>query len=241
VAELTTVDPWYSADEMETANRPAHRRRWGVSPRHAVGRLVTATTIGVIAFALFAPTGVEWWVRAIVGWDVGALALVTLAWSIILRADHTETRRRAGADDPGRHLVFAIALASSMFSFFAAAFVLRHVKNLPGPSQLTWTLLTLAAIVLAWVLAHTSYTLRYAHLYYRGGGHHGLQFPGEDPPSDIDFAYFSFTIGMCFQVSDVVVTSTPCRRAVLLHAVLSFVYNTAILALALNLVFGTLT
>ncbi|MDB5212638.1 MAG: putative transrane protein, partial [Myxococcaceae bacterium] len=179
--------------------------------------------------------------------DVGALALIALTWAIILRADSAETKRRAGGDDPGRHAVFGIALVASMFSFFAAAFVLRQVKNVPDHMRSTWTALTLGAIVLAWTLAHTVYTLRYAHLYYsrrhsRGGsGEHCMKFPGDEPPADIDFAYFSFTLGMCFQVSDVTVMSTNARRAVLLHAVLSFVYNTAILALALNLVFGSMS
>jgi len=93
----------------------------------------------------------------------------------------------------------------------------------------------------AWSLTHTSYTLRYAHLYYRDeGGVGGLVFPGDRPPDDFDFAYFAYTIGMCFQVSDVVITSWQIRRAVLGHAVLSFAYNTVILALALNLLFGVL-
>ena len=224
---------------METPKK-ARPRRWAFSPRHAVGRGVIATSLGVIGFSLVPPEGISWWMRAVVGWDVAALTLITLAWSVILRADSTETKRRAGSDDPGRHAVFAVAVLSSMFSFFAAAFVLRQVKGLPGPTQMTWMFLTLGAVVLSWVLAHTVYTLRYAHLYYRKGSGHGLQFPGEEPPSDIDFAYFSFTIGMCFQVSDVTITSTHCRRAVLLHSLLSFVYNTAILALALNLVFGSM-
>jgi uncharacterized membrane protein len=218
--------------------RPRRRARVLLSPRYAVGRLLIASSLAATAFALLAPTDKPWWVRAVVGWDVGALALVALAWSVIVRADSAETRRRAGVDDPGRHLVFGIALSSSLFSLFAAGFVLKHVKTLAAPEQATWTLLTLAAIALSWVMTHTAYTLRYAHLYYRAGGAHGLQFPGEEAPSDIDFAYFAFTIGMCFQVSDVVVTTTLCRRAVLLHSVLSFVYNTMILALALNLVFG---
>jgi len=232
---------------IEKANHTRRRRRWIVSPRHAVGRLVIATALGVAAFAFFTPVEIVWWVRAVVGWDVGALTLVTLAWSVILRADSAETQRRASSDDPGRHVVFGIALLSSVFSFFAAAFVFRHVRAFEANARMTWTLLTLVAIVLAWVLAHTAYTLRYAHLYYgRGrkeaaGREHGLKFPGDEPPSDIDFAYFSFTLGMCFQVSDVTVNSTRCRRAVLLHAVLSFIYNTAILALALNLVFSSMS
>ena len=230
-----------SPQPEQPQQNPPPRQRWAFSPRHAVVRLVIATALGVIAYALITPADdVPWWMRAVVGWDVAALSLCVLAWSVILRASPTETKRRAGSDDPGRHVVFAVAMVSSMFSFFAAAFVLRHVKNLPAASQMTWTLLTLGAVVLSWTLAHTMYTLRYAHLYYRKGSSHGIQFPGDQPPSDIDFAYFSFTIGMCFQVSDVVVTSTRCRRSVLLHAVLSFVYNTAILALALNLVFGSM-
>jgi uncharacterized membrane protein len=206
-----------------------------------VGRLVIATALGAIAFVFLTPADIVWWVRAVVGWDVFSLTLIALAWSVILRADNVETKRRAGSDDPGRHLVFGVALIASIVSFFAAAVVLRYVRNIEGHAKLTWTLLTLAAIVLAWVLAHTAYTLRYAHLYYGHGHRHGLLFPGDAQPADVDFAYFAFTVGMCFQVSDVVVTSTPVRRAVLLHAVLSFVYNTAILALALNLVFATMS
>jgi uncharacterized membrane protein len=220
------------------APRPKRRARVLVSPRYAVGRLIIAAAFAATAFALLAPTQKPWFVRAVVGWDVGALTLITLAWTVILRATSGETRKRAGTDDPGRHVVFGIALMSSVFSLFAAGFVLKHIKSFAGAEQATWTLLTLAAIALSWVLTHTAYTLRYAHLYYRGGGARGLKFPGDEEPADIDFAYFSFTVGMCFQVSDVLVTTTDCRRAVLLHSVLSFVYNTMILALALNLVFG---
>ncbi len=223
------------------------RVRWAVSPHHAIGRLGIPVILCVLALAAASQVEFAWWQRAIIGWDVGALALIVLSWAIILRADSNETKRRAGGDDPGRHAVFAIALLASMFSFFAAAFVLRQVKNVPDNVRTTWTLLTLGAIVLAWTLAHTVYTLRYAHLYYSrrhthgATGEHCMKFPGDEPPADIDFAYFSFTLGMCFQVSDVTVMSTRARRAVLLHAILSFVYNTAILALALNLVFGSMS
>lgn len=218
-----------------------------MSPHHAVGRLVLPLILGAIVLVLVSQYDFAWWQRAIVTWDVSALALIVLSWSVILRADSAETKRRAGGDDPGRHAVFGIALVASLYSFFAAAFALRQVKNVPEHLRSTWTLLTLGAIILAWTLAHTVYTLRYAHLYYSrrhthgASGEHCMKFPGDEPPSDIDFAYFSFTLGMCFQVSDVTVMSTKARRAVLLHAVLSFVYNTAILALALNLVFGSMS
>jgi uncharacterized membrane protein len=218
-----------------------------LSPSRPTGRLLWSTTLGVITFAWLTPSRIEWSLRAIAGWDVASLTLLALAWSIILRADATETRRRAGQDDPGHHMVFVVVVVASLSSLFAAAVVLREVKTFSGAEEATWTLLTLAAVALSWALTHTAYTLRYAHLHYRTIRNHGrnsdggLRFCGTDAPSDIDFAYFAFTIGMCFQVSDVIVTTTGMRRTVLLHAVLSFVYNTTILALALNVVFGLMS
>ena len=103
-------------------------------------------------------------------------------------------------------------------------------------------LLCLLAVVTAWILCHTTYTVRYAHLYYRDDGDlGGLGFPGTEMPCLLDFAYYAFTIGMCFQVSDVTVTQHQMRQATLGHALLSFVFNTLVLALALNLLFGHLT
>jgi uncharacterized membrane protein len=96
-------------------------------------------------------------------------------------------------------------------------------------------------VLVAWVLTHTAYTLRYARLYYiprNGETREGLRFPGDEAPDDMDFAYFSFVLGMAFQVSDVSITCKHIRRAVLWHSLQSFLYNTVILALSLNLLFG---
>jgi uncharacterized membrane protein len=226
---------------------PQPRAPWLFSPSRAAGRLLISTVLGVIAFAWLTPSWIDWPVRAIAGWDAASFALLGFAWRIILRADANATRRHAAADDPGRHTVFAIALVASLISLFAATVVFRKVKAFPGAEEATWTVLLLAAIALSWAVTHTAFTLMYAHLHYRGSKEDGkdseigLQFCGTAEPSDIDFAYFAFTIGMCFQVSDVVVTATQMRRVVLFHAMLSFVYNTAILALALNVVFGLMS
>jgi uncharacterized membrane protein len=202
----------------------------------AGGRLTLSVLVGALATAL-TPETARWQVRAMVGWDAGALLLLTLAWIIIGRASPAETRRRAALEDPGRRLVFGIAVVSSLFSLFAAVGVMKHLRSDPPAHPEVWTGLALAAVALSWTVTHTAFTLRYAHLYYRGRiACGGLQFPGTETPCDLDFAYFAFTIGMCFQVSDVVVQSARIRRAVLLHAVVSFVYNTTILALSLTLV-----
>ena len=231
---------------MTDQARPQPRVRSPFSPSRPSGRLLISTACGVITFAWLTPSRIEWPVRAIAGWDVASLALLALAWRIILRADARETRRRASEDDPGHYMVFVIAVVASLISLFAATVALREVKTFPGADAMLWTVLTLAAVALSWILTHTAYTFRYAHRHYRDSDRDkrsdgGLKFCGTDEPSDIDFAYFAFTIGMCFQVSDVVVLSTEMRREVLVHAVLSFVYNTAILALALNLVVSVMS
>jgi uncharacterized membrane protein len=180
----------------------------------------------------------DWTLRAVIGWDAGAFTLCALAWWRILCADAKQTEQRAGAEDPGRMMVWVIALVASVASLLASVGVLRRVHE--HADGFRWTLLTLLGVGFAWALTHTVYTLHYAHMYYRRGRAGGLEFPGGQLPADIDFAYFAFTIGCCFQTSDVAISSSTIRRVVLLHSVLSFLFNTAVLALALNLTFGML-
>jgi uncharacterized membrane protein len=178
--------------------------------------------------------------RTIAAWDVAATGMAALAWVLILRASAEETRRRAAADDPGRHVVWGLVILASAVSLLATAVVLRQARAY-SPEARDWFVASCAlAVASAWFLTHTAYTLRYAHLYYRDDdeGEGGLAFPGEGRPAYLEFAYFSFTIGMCFQVSDVGVSSRQIRRAVLGHGLLSFLYNTAILATAVNLAVG---
>ncbi len=216
--------------------------------RHkALGRATTAAASGVIA-ALILPERLGIAVRLLAGWNTTALALSGLAWWLILRSDAAETRNRAAADDPGRSAVWALVLIASAVSLFVTTVVLRQARALAPEARDLFVALCLLAVGASWALTHTAYTLRYAHLYYRDDdeGEGGLTFPsissggGDEaqPPTYLDFAYFAFTVGMCFQVSDVAVPSRQIRRAVLAHAVLSFAYNTAILAVALNVVIG---
>jgi uncharacterized membrane protein len=215
--------------------------------RRAKNRLSISVLVGLCTYAVlgFTLSSAGWAVRVVAGWNAGAILLLILAWSIIWNSDAARTHRRAAAEDPGRNTVWAIILGASTLSLFSAAYVLRRAKSLAPSYEALLVILCLAGVVSAWCLTHTAYTLRYAHLYYRDddddGTHDGgLMFPCKEPPDYYDFAYFAFTVGMCFQVSDVTITSKLIRRAVLVHSVLSFAYNTAILALALNLVAGLL-
>ena len=207
-------------------------------PRQARGRVLIGLVAGAACISLLSSFG--WPVRIIAGWDATGIVLLSFAWLVIARATPAETRRRASAEDPGRTVVWILVLLSSAVSLGAATLLIRRAPNVAPETSRALVCLCLLAVMCSWVLTHTVYTLRYAHLYYREDdeGIGGLDFPGKRPPDDLDFAYFSFTIGMCYQTSDVTVSSARMRKHVLVHSLISFAYNTVILALALNLIFG---
>ena len=182
----------------------------------------------------------NWLERGLAAWDAAALTLLFLSWTVLLRATPAKTQQRATAEDPGRHGVFLTVIVSSFVSLAAAIYALRN--GTPRSGLLEG--LAVAAVVLGWLVTHTGYAFRYARIYYapdeRGEPKKGLGFPGAGAPDDMDFAYFAFTLGMAFQVSDVTVTSSDLRRTVLFHALQSFVFNTIIVALALNFLFGSI-
>ena len=207
-------------------------------PRSAVARVISSVVVGVLAEVIASALGAR--LPLLIGWDMAGATLLFLSWLLVFECDMSETHSRAGAEDPGRTVVYSIVLLASVVSLVAAVQLSRHIAGLPPAEAATSELLCLLTVSLAWGLTHTSFTLRYAHLYYRedDSGVGGVEFPGQIKPSYFDFAYFAFTIGMCFQTSDVTITSHQIRRAALLHAIISFGYNTAILAFVLNLVFS---
>jgi len=226
---------------------PPSSIRRGIAPYTAGRRLLISAGIGMAigsVMGLGVPS-LGWAIHLLSGWDAAGISLLVLAWWRIWHETAVETRRHAAAEDPGRTLVWLLVLLASTVSLFAAGFVMRRAHDI-APNGTAFCLLLglcLTAVVSAWALTHTAYSLRYAHLYYRDDedGEGGLEFPGKLDPDGFDFAYFSFTLGMCFQVSDVCVTNRGIRRTVLSHALLSFLYNTVVLALALNLMLGFLS
>jgi uncharacterized membrane protein len=213
-----------------------------LGPRRAITRLVLASGIGLVSAVLLSP-GFSIAVCSVAGWNITAATLLSFSWLTIWRADAAATQHRCAAEDPGRSGVYGAALFFSAVSFFGAIVLARFAKTCPAGERDLIVLLCSSAVVLSWALTHTLLTLRYAHLYYREDdeGVGGVEFPGDTPPDYFDFAYFAFTIGMCFQVSDATMTSPQIRRTALGHALLSFAYNTVVLAFTLNLVFGTMS
>ena len=210
-----------------------------VYSRRAVTRVAVAVAAGALAYVAVAQR-YSAFAAAFVAWDVAGIVLVAISWSIVLRASARETRTHASAEDPGRTFVYVVVLLASAVSLLAATVLVRSARSLIPELRYGALLLCLVSVALSWAMTHTAFTFRYAHLYYRedDDGIGGITIPGDAAPCFFDFAHFAFTIGMCFQVSDMSVTSRPIRSAVLLHAVMSFAYNSVILAFVLNLVFG---
>jgi len=203
-------------------------------------RWTAAVLAGLVAYALV-PAEHGPVVRAAAAWDAAMVMLLALAWWVILTSDPERTQRRSAAEDPGRVGLLGLSLGTSIVSFAAAVtLVSRPERYAPDESRGLVVALGLFTVLGAWVLSQTAFALHYARRYYADDGSvGGLDFAG-GPPDDLDFAYFAFGIGMTFQVSDVVVVEREFRRLVLLHSILSFVFNTTILALLVNLIAGRL-
>jgi uncharacterized membrane protein len=214
----------------------AHAERLvsALTPHRAVMRLALALCAASVTVVLLARF--NWMVRVVAGWNALAATELALSFWVIASSNAAETRARAESREPGRTAASFVVRVLSPACLFLSMYLLRHAGDIAVELRRPLVLLCLAAVVASWFLTHTAYAAHYARLYFRRGG--GLGFPGDRPPDYWDFVYYSFTIGMCFQVSDVDVTEPCLRRATLGHAVLSFAYNTAILALALNLVAG---
>lgn len=179
-------------------------------------------------------------------WSSFTLSTLILFWITIFTAKPEEIMQIAKKQDSSRTIIFLFVLIASFVSLFA---VILLLKDLPDSKQSSYYHIFFSGIsvILSWVLIHTIFTIRYAHLYYTSKTlekdiqkqeEGGLDFPNDDRPDYLDFAYFSFVVGMTFQVSDVQITSSSIRRVVLLHGLLSFAYNTVILALCINIIAG---
>lgn len=168
-------------------------------------------------------------IRVLVGVNGFFLAYLVLMVALALRLAPADLRAHAEIEDEGAALILTLALFAVSVSLGAIFLAL----NDKGTSTVE-AVFALASVPLGWATLHIMATFRYAHLYFAPDADAGLDFPGQAGPDIWDFAYFSFTVGMTAQVSDVQVTGPRMRRMVLLHGVGSFFYNTVILALAVN-------
>lgn len=175
-------------------------------------------------------------VRLVATWDAFALASLSFVWYTILTLEPTHIRKVARIEDPSRALSLVLVIIGAGSSLLAVLVLLQSSVKLQGNQKTEAIVLALSAVVLAWTLIHTVFTLRYAHIYHGDeDGAEGLDFPGDHPcPEYLDFAYFAFVIGMTAQTSDVTIPSSRMRKNVLMHGIISFSFNTAVVALSIG-------
>ncbi|MBC8122510.1 MAG: DUF1345 domain-containing protein [Gemmatimonadaceae bacterium] len=206
-------------------------------------RLLVALVVGVV-LGLLLPGDWRWQTRLITAWDGSLVCLLGLAWTMMLRTSTEQMRLYSGREDSNRQTIFVILVVAAMASLGTVIFLLSTTEKLSPTAPSGDITLAMTAVVCSWLFIHTTFTIHYAHLYYCGDNdqdtkiYGGLDFPKEDQPDYLDFAYFSFVIGMTAQVSDVAVSSQQMRRIVLLHSLLSFAFNTVIVALSITIVAG---
>lgn len=205
-------------------------------------RLLIAAVVGIVAGVAAPYLGAS--LRAVVGWDFCAGTYLILALIMAARADAASMRRRAAREDLAQWAFLTVMAGAAFFSMFAILGPVHEAKSSAGGVTVGLVLLGGFTILLSWLFAHTAFAIHYAHEFYgrRGSARApGLIFPGKSEPPDYgDFLYFSFVIGMTCQVSDVQVSMRPWRRLVLIHGLVSFLFNTVVLALSINLVAGLL-
>lgn len=196
--------------------------------------LATALVVGAAVFAgtfrfLKMPVSLA------ISWDAFAVVNLLLAWGGMMLTGARSRVREARLQDSNRAAIACCLIVAALVSLLAAGVLLGSAKSLEGDDVLGHVALAAATVISSWFLVHTLLAVHYTHLFYSGTEGEGLEFPEEKTPDFLDFAYFSFVIGMTFQVSDVQVTSRPMRRIVLLHSLLSFAFNTVIVAFSINL------
>ncbi len=207
-------------------------------------RLLVALSAGLGAAWLW-PAHCSPVTRGLLSWNLGVWLYLALVLRMMLTAQpqHIQSHARAQADGVGT--VLLLAVLGALASLGAMTLELKHLEQGLGAED-TWPylILSLATVAGSWLLLPVEFALAYASLYHTGADRpHGLEFPGEFPkgeqhPGYIDFMYFSVTLAATSQTSDVAVSARPMRRLVLLHAVLSFLFNTGVLALAINILAG---
>lgn len=204
---------------------------------HVRPRLIGAMALGMLVTVL-SPTDLLWVTRGLIGWNVGAWLYLVLIGVMMLRSDHARLRQIALTEDEDAATVLGVVVIAAIASMIGIVVELAVAKTPGAHHALPHILFALTTVIGAWLLVPTLFTLTYAGVYYRTPHGAGLAFPRADAdfrPDYADFLYFSFTIAVACQTADVSVTSQSMRRMVLMHSLLSFAFNTAILAFTINI------
>jgi uncharacterized membrane protein len=222
--------------------RARHERALPVRLIQARPRLFVCIALGIVT-ALLLPHDWHLATRLLIAWNGAIILYLILGAHMMMQADRLSIRRRAQLTDDGKYAFLGLSILAAIASFAAIVFELSGVKDLTGSDKVAHIALVVTTIVSSWFFVHLTFTLHYAHEYFadelrtpdpsdvRGG----LIFPGTKDPRYIDFLYFSYIIGVASQTADVATSSPTMRTLALVHGIVSFFFNTTILALTINI------
>jgi len=222
--------------------------RWPRFIRIIRGHFRLATGLAAsLAAGFLLPNEIPVPTKALIAWNVGTWTYFVLSARLVLNATPQSLRRNAKVTDEGKVLILVLTCLAAAASIGAIAAQLGVAQSLAGAEKGLHVGLAAATIVSAWLLIHLVFAFHYAHEYYdeyearpgkpaalRGG----LCFPETQSPDYLDFLYFSYVVGTSGQTADISVSSRAMRRTVIVHCVLAFFFNSAVLALTINLVAG---
>jgi uncharacterized membrane protein len=197
-------------------------------------RVLVSLAGGIVAgigFSVVAPLAAG----ILLGWDVAAVLLLVWVWVSVRTCDDHDTWAMARRDDPSTGLADLVVVGAGIAVLGAVAFALIKAGHSHGGEKAALIALGVLSVVLSWAVVHTVFMLQYASAYYSGDGG-GIDFNEQEPPTYLDFAYLSFTIGMTFQVSDTNITTKTIRRIALRHALVSYLFGAVIIGLVINVV-----
>ena len=207
----------------------------GRRPLSAQTRLAASVVVGLAAGGV-ASVFLGGLLAVLVGACAVSLLFVVLSVSVLWPLDAARTRENSVREDVQPLLQETLVVALSLVNLLTIMVILVRGA---ADTRTTGAVLGLLGILLTWAMLHLMYGARYAHEYYKHP-QGGIDFNTQDPPRYVDFLYFSFNLGMTFQVSDNNVATTRLRAVILRHCLLSFVFSTVILAATVNVVLGVL-
>lgn len=213
-----------------------------IEQMHPVTRLIISVLFAILPFFLI-EKNISLLLLAMVSWIVFTMFFLVCSWIVIVKRTVPQIRKKASEDDGSVLFVNLMVLISSFAGMLIVLFIIISKDTTVRESVLFLPSCVLG-MILSWVMVHTIYVFHYAHEYYNSVDKKGniyiggLVFPEEDEPDYLDFAYYSFGIGCTFQVADINITSRKIRRLTTVHSLISFVLNTFVVALTINLIAG---
>jgi len=209
---------------------------------HPLQRIVLSLLLSLIVYLATRSNHLNTVLSLTLLWDVFAFSFIGTSWIVFFSRPVAEIIKLANKEDGSKVFVMTSIIVSSFASMFAVLLLVLSKEQSPDRVVLA-VILAVAGMIVSWALIHTIFTFHYAHMYYIEAkddtpDNEALDFPATKKPDYLDFAYFSFVIGMTFQVSDVQINSPLIRRTALAHALLAFALNTFVVALTINLIAG---